>query len=76
MLSPSDKARLANLKTIRDKLSAELEVNLSALECDDVENNSYHRYIDYKKKEILKNFDDILELIRLSKKGWNYELSI
>lgn len=50
MIKPEHKARIANLKTIKAKLEAELEVNLSALECDDVE-NMYNRYTD--EKEIL-----------------------
>ena len=66
MIKPEHKARIANLKTIRDKLEAELEVNLSALECDD-EENMYNRYIQMKKKYLMEDFDNLIECIKLAK---------
>lgn len=68
MIKPEHKARIANLKTIRAKLEAELEVNLSALECDDVE-NMYNRYIQMKKKYLMEDFDNLIECITLAKKN-------
>ena len=67
MIKPEHKARITNLKTIKAKLEAELEVNLSALECDDTE-NMYNRYIQMKKKYLLEDFDNLIECISLAKR--------
>lgn len=66
MIKPEYKARITNLQTICNKLEAELEVNLSALDCDDVE-NMYNRYIQMKKKYLIDDFKNLIECIKLAK---------
>lgn len=66
MLTPEDKARITNLKTMCYKLDAELEANLSALDCDD-EEDMYNRYIQMKKKYLIDDFMRLIECIKLAK---------
>lgn len=66
MIKPEDKAVITNLKTIRDKLDAELELAIAKLDCTD-ESNIYNQFINLKKKYLIKDFDTFIECIKITK---------